>query len=59
MDKEKEYADLGWANGWQEWPDIAVACRENKHVTVEKPVRRFVYEVICHICRYKYKYDSS
>ncbi len=57
--------NLGFANGWQETPDIVKKCRELGHDRQNKsdapgvPYRCFVHSVQCDICGYFYKYDSS
>ena len=60
----KEYKDFGWANGWKETPEIVKKCRDLGHQGSDTPKSHRPYEcfehtVVCHECRYFYKYDSS
>ncbi len=55
--------DLGWANGWEEDPEIVRKCKELKHETsnvdIGPPFRGLHHVVTCNICGYIYHYDSS
>ena len=57
------YADLGWANSWDETPDTVKVCRAARHTRSDKdigpPMRGIEHVVRCDICRYVYRYDSS
>lgn len=55
------YKDFGWANNWSEAPKEIIKCNTLKHKKEEISYspRGFDHTVICHICQFFYKYDSS
>jgi hypothetical protein len=56
---ERGYAQLGYANGWKETPDIVKKCEAKNHKLESKKVGRGVTEYICHKCKYVYFVDST
>ena len=59
---EKEYKNLGWANGWlTKEPEELAECREHKHQRREQSRSNRGLETIlvCDYCKYYYKSDSS
>ena len=57
--KEAQLRDLGYANGWQDTPDIVKACRARGHIPEEINRGRCLNEYRCVECGYKYLVDSS
>lgn len=62
----KEIEDLGWANGWDEVPEIVKKCQILRHSPIEEnhdsyslSSRNLITSVRCDKCGYVYKYDSS
>jgi len=57
------YTDLGWANGWEQTPELVIECSRKKHPVTSKdigpPFRGMHNVVTCTICRYVYYTDSS
>lgn len=51
--------DLGWANGWDETPEIVKKCKEEKHKVIRDDSGNFCHLIKCYICGYFYYYDSS
>ena len=57
--------DLGWANGWNEEPEMVKKCRELGHKRSNKsdapgvPYKCSTHTVRCDTCHYFFKYDSS
>ena len=53
--------DLGYANGWNEKPEIVKKCEELGHkLEGEKdPLYNCVHHRWCPICNYSYSIDSS
>ena len=60
---DKKLKDLGWANSWKEIPDEVKNCDAMAHnksdVDVGPPHRGLEHQVVCKICGYIYRYDSS
>jgi hypothetical protein len=61
--KENIYKDLGWENGWREYPPEYKKCVELKHrqndVDIGPPNRGIHHIVTCDTCKIKWHYDSS
>jgi len=60
---EEALVDLGWANSWKEEPGLVEKCRslghERRGWDAGPPNRGLEHVVICDICKYVYRYDSS
>jgi hypothetical protein len=58
---EKEYKSLGWSNGWTVTPDEVTECRNAKHErrSQSRSSRGLETILVCDICKYYYKIDSS
>ena len=58
-----ELKNLGWANDWDDDPQVVKDCRAKKHrttdVDVGPPHRGMEHVVTCTECGYVYRYDSS
>ena len=55
-------SNLGWANGWNETPEIVVKCQELGHQksSIDRSHGRGAdNEVRCNTCGYVFHYDSS
>jgi len=54
---------LGWANGWNDDPQIVKDCKAKKHPFRERNLDPSMHGldhlVWCDICGYEYHYDSS
>lgn len=55
--------DLGWANGWNETPEIVEQCWQKNHplnkYNHDRTQHGYDTEVRCDICGYVYHFDSS
>lgn len=51
--------DLGYANGWEDTPEIVEQCEAEGHSQYKQGVGRCLMEYGCWICDYKYLVDSS
>jgi hypothetical protein len=61
--KQEAPVNLGWANSWEDTPEIVKKCREAKHTRSDVDVgprnRGLEHVVKCTTCNYVYRYDSS
>lgn len=56
----KDYTDLGYMNGWQgDTPEEQKLCRSMGHTQEVETIGNCLVEWKCHICKIKYKVDSS
>lgn len=54
-----EIVDLGYANGWNEIPEIVQKCADEDHVLRYEVTGRCLIQRWCDVCGYTYRVDSS
>jgi hypothetical protein len=56
----KEYPiSFGFANGWQEVPELIKECRSKGHIVYKINDGRCITKRWCDICQYQYFVDST